>query len=126
MQTKQIGSRVENGKFRKLSVPPGFVSLTSFSLRRVENNEDASEPEPAQMDLTRELDVEFVKKSVRHRPWILYDESNVRTRESESVQLDKVNISSLFDSVVRDLRLSNIFIYDKVSPILKLNTSVYA
>lgn len=90
MQTKHIGSRVENGKFRKLSVPPGFVSLTSFSLRRVENNEDASEPEPAQMDLTRELDVEFVKKSVRHRPWILYDESNVRTRESESVQLDKV------------------------------------
>ncbi|KAM1591771.1 hypothetical protein FF1_035670 [Malus domestica] len=73
------------------SVPPGFVSRTSFMLKREKTAEetnssnalvDASNEEPVQLDTTSDLtDMDKLK---RRRPWILFDQSDLNTEESDS------------------------------------------
>ncbi|XP_049409634.1 putative lysine-specific demethylase JMJ16 isoform X1 [Solanum stenotomum] len=68
---------------KEFSVPPGFESLTSFTLQKVENNEEAcnsvavgneSEQGPIQVASTSTIiSTGKLKSSVRRRPWILDD-----------------------------------------------------
>ncbi|GKU86281.1 hypothetical protein SLEP1_g826 [Rubroshorea leprosula] len=77
----------------RLAVPPGFASLTSFVLRKEENGQktscwmsymDASKRNPMQTKATPDkVDVEMLKKSVKSRPWILYNQRNQITEESD-------------------------------------------
>ena len=96
MGTERIRTRITNGKGDRLSVPPGFVSLTSFSLKRVGNSKEACrsmasgsrfEPEPVQMDISID-DSAKLKRSLKRRPWILYDQYTHNPEESHSEQLD--------------------------------------
>ncbi|KAH0750659.1 hypothetical protein KY290_029891 [Solanum tuberosum] len=68
---------------RKFSIPPGFESLTSCTLQKVENNEEAcnsvavgneSEQGPIQVASTSTIiSTGKLKSSVRRRPWIFDD-----------------------------------------------------
>ncbi|KAH0657471.1 hypothetical protein KY289_026219 [Solanum tuberosum] len=68
---------------KMFSVPPGFESLTSFTLQKVENNEEAcnsvavgneSEQGPIQVASTSIIiSTGKLKSSVRRKPWILDD-----------------------------------------------------
>lgn len=76
------------------SVPPGFASRTSFVLKRMEkveetNGVNASKQEPIQMDSTADLtDMDKLKRSLQHRPWILFDQNDYNSEEPESEQFD--------------------------------------
>ncbi|KAK9280763.1 hypothetical protein L1049_003651 [Liquidambar formosana] len=88
----------KNEKMEKLSVPPGFVSRTSFMLKRVENSEEtcgsvpfisAPESGPPLIDAACDLiDIAAFKRSLTHRPWILHNQYNHNQEESDSEQLD--------------------------------------
>lgn len=77
------------------SVPPGFVCRTSFMLKRVKTVEetknafvDASNEEPVQMDTTSDLtDMDKLK---RQRPWILFDQSDLNSEDSDCEQFNMV------------------------------------
>lgn len=96
MGTEGIRTHVKNGKANKLSVPPGFVSLTSFTLSRVENSEELcsstalgteSEPEQVQVDIScSRTDSSMLGQALRGRPWILYDQPTHNPEEHESEQ----------------------------------------
>lgn len=100
MGTERIRTSVKNGKRDKLSVPPGFVSLTSFTLSRVENSEEIcssmsmgseSEPEQVQADVFCSItDSTMLKRALSGRPWIRYDHSGHNPEEHECEQLDTV------------------------------------
>lgn len=93
METEHARS-MRNEKVEKLSVPPGFVSLSSFTLKRVLSSEVASssmavgdvcETERSQMVFTPGIDdIEKFKSNLGHRPWILYDQLNFHPNESDS------------------------------------------
>ncbi|KAG6724331.1 hypothetical protein I3842_03G255000 [Carya illinoinensis] len=79
-------------------VPPGFVSLTSFTLRRVERSEEtnnsmsfesASTLEPIKTDNMSDVtDIAELKRSCKRRPWIPFDKSSHSPEESESGLFD--------------------------------------
>ena len=83
-----------------LSVPPGFASLTSFTLKRMEDSEEtcnsmafgsAFRPDPANMDAACDpIDIAEFKRSLRHRPWILYDQCDHEEEDSDPKQIDVV------------------------------------
>ncbi|XP_043691747.1 lysine-specific demethylase JMJ703-like isoform X2 [Telopea speciosissima] len=79
------------------SVPPGFVSLTSFTLKRVEDSEImmsylessiASEPQPAKLDTKGDVSDDLkIPRTLRRRPWINYSQfENSSEEESDSEQ----------------------------------------
>lgn len=83
-----------------LSVPPGYVSLTSFILKRGEKVKKIdgaatfptpSEQEPTKADMN---DVDAYNQINRHRPWILLDQSNHKPEESHTEHLTKVSCES--------------------------------
>ncbi|KAA8550742.1 hypothetical protein F0562_002426 [Nyssa sinensis] len=98
MGTERVRTCVKDDKVDKLSVPPGFVSLSSFMLKRLETSEETCssmafgsefEPEPAQMDTACNVfDIANLKRSLRRRPWILYNQFNHNAEESDSEKLD--------------------------------------
>ncbi|CAL5425070.1 unnamed protein product [Camellia sinensis] len=98
MGTEHTKTGVKNGDGEKLSVPPGFASLTSFVLKRVENSEETCssmalgmefEPEPTQVDITCSInDITKLKRSLKRRPWLLDDQYTHKHEESDSEQLD--------------------------------------
>ncbi|KAL2510850.1 putative lysine-specific demethylase JMJ16 [Abeliophyllum distichum] len=66
-----------------LSVPPGFVSLTSFTLKKVADSGEATDlvvgrefkPDPNKMGSPlNNADIENAKSSFRLRPWILHNQ----------------------------------------------------
>lgn len=81
-----------------LSVPPGFASLTSFTLKRMEDSEEtcnsmafgsAFRPDPTNMDAACDpIDIAEFKRSLRHRPWILYDQCDHEEEDSDPKQID--------------------------------------
>ncbi|KAK7344107.1 hypothetical protein VNO77_13382 [Canavalia gladiata] len=91
------------------SVPPGFESYTSFSLKRVEDNEkqndknmtscsastSASESQSTQLDSDVQVcDTAKVPRSLRRRPWINYGQyENSSDDDSDCERLDQ-NFSS--------------------------------
>ncbi|KAL5796511.1 hypothetical protein ACOSQ2_001331 [Xanthoceras sorbifolium] len=95
MGTKRIRTDPRNEDFDKLSVPPGFASLTSFYLKKLENTEEssnimvasASKEEPILTETTLDMvDVATLKRSLRNRPWILNEKSNLHKEKSDSDQ----------------------------------------
>lgn len=84
-----------------LSVPPGFASLTSFTLKRMEDSEEtcnsmafgsAFRPDPTNMDAACDpIDIAEFKRSLRHRPWILYDQCDHEEEDSDPKQIDAVS-----------------------------------
>lgn len=84
-------------KMENVSVPPGFVSLTSFFLKRVENvNKTDKSPTiptaPEHVDIKPEMnDV----AAYNHRPWILLDESSHKPKESHTERLPMVKLEIL-------------------------------
>ncbi|XP_041009146.1 putative lysine-specific demethylase JMJ16 isoform X4 [Juglans microcarpa x Juglans regia] len=98
MGTKRRRSCISDENVESLSVPPGFVSLTSFLLKRVEKSEEinnsmsfvsASKQEPIKMDTLSDMtDIADLKTSLKRRPWILFDQSNHSPEELESGQFD--------------------------------------
>ncbi|KAG7984750.1 hypothetical protein I3843_04G177000 [Carya illinoinensis] len=102
MGTKCRRSCISDENVENLSVPPGFVSLTSFILKRVEKSEEinnsmsfvsASKKEPIKMDtMSAMTDITDLKTSLKRRPWILFDQSNHSPDELEAGQLDMVDL----------------------------------
>lgn len=85
-----------NEDLDKLSAPPGFMSLTSFLLKKVENSEEscnsvafasASAQEPVCTNAPSDMvDAGTLKRSLRNRPWILYEQSDNNQKESNFEQ----------------------------------------
>lgn len=89
-------------------VPPGFESYTSFSLKRVEDNEkqnnknitsssastSASESHSVQVETNIQVrDTAKVPRTVRRRPWINYGRyENSSEEDSDCEQLDQVSL----------------------------------
>ncbi|KAF6150915.1 hypothetical protein GIB67_026836 [Kingdonia uniflora] len=77
---------VKEEKVEITSVPPGFVSLTAFTLKKVDNSEDMMKcmafaftpgSQPVQMDAECNVRNNLnLKTSFRHRPWINYEVNN--------------------------------------------------
>jgi hypothetical protein len=100
MGTKRTRSCLNDKNVERLSSPPGFVSLTSFILKRVEKSEEtnnsislesASKQEPIKMSSMFDMtDIAELKRSLQCRPWVLFDQSNQSLEKSESEQFDMV------------------------------------
>ena len=85
-----------------LSVPPGFVSRTSFILKRGKRVKEIdksttflneSEHEPIYMDTERGIDdIAAYNQILTHRPWILFDQSNHKPEKSHTEHLPMVKL----------------------------------
>nr|QEG03034.1 putative lysine-specific demethylase JMJ16 isoform X1 [Cymbidium ensifolium]QEG03035.1 putative lysine-specific demethylase JMJ16 isoform X2 [Cymbidium ensifolium]QEG03037.1 putative lysine-specific demethylase JMJ16 isoform X3 [Cymbidium ensifolium]QEG03038.1 putative lysine-specific demethylase JMJ16 isoform X4 [Cymbidium ensifolium] len=90
-------------------VPPGFVSLKSFNLQRVQESSltstPASDPRKAMIDdESSATGVVKLRKSLRHRPWVNYcqfDNSSDEESDSELSDQDAPSIRCLPKGVVR-------------------------
>lgn len=86
-----------NDTLEKLSVPPGFVSLTSFTLKRLRANRDFCSPihngieqhqKPASTGTSSDIiENPKYKKSPGARPWILYNQPSHDADEIESERI---------------------------------------
>lgn len=103
MGAKRTRSNGESDDGYKLSVPPGFESLMSFTLKKVKNSEEACNSvalesefaqSPSQVAATSTIiSIGKLKSSVRHRPWILDD--HVDHIEDDSEFEDDKSLSSI-------------------------------
>lgn len=110
MGKKILVTDLKNNKHMKnLPVPPGFMSFTSFKLKRIEKGYeetdgskdylDGSKEDPLQIDTMVGLSGnDLLKRSLRHRPWILFDGANHKSEESDHEQFEEVIF--LFDRFV--------------------------
>lgn len=105
MGAKRTRLQGESDDRKRFSVPPGFDSPMSFTLQKVENNEEActsvavgneSEQGPSQAASTSTIiSIGKLKSSVRRRPWILDD--HVDHVEEDSVcEADKSSSSHAY------------------------------
>ncbi|XP_009803913.1 putative lysine-specific demethylase JMJ16 [Nicotiana sylvestris] len=102
MGAKRTRSNSESDDGYKLSVPPGFESLMSFTLKKVKNSEEACNSValgsgfaqgPSLVAATSTIiSTGKLKSSVRHRPWILDD--HVDHIEDDSEFEDDKSLSS--------------------------------
>lgn len=93
MGAKRTRLHSASDDWKMFSIPPGFESLTSFTLQKVENNEEAcnsvaveneSEQGPSQLASTSTIiSTGKLKNSVRRRPWILDDNVDHMEEDSE-------------------------------------------
>lgn len=98
MRRKRSRSDLRNESAEKLSVPPGFASLTSFRLKKVETSVQNGNSSPStsvskgktiQMDDTTDMiDVATLKRFFQHRPSILHGQKNQNLVESNFEQVD--------------------------------------
>nr|ATB18052.1 histone demethylase 3 [Lonicera japonica] len=100
MGMERMGTCVKKDKVDKdkLPIPPGFVSLTSFTLKRLRNGEESCSSstfgsefvsELAQMDTSSNIiDPTKLKKHLQCRPWILQNQLNHIVEESVPERLD--------------------------------------
>ncbi|KAI3721664.1 hypothetical protein L2E82_32681 [Cichorium intybus] len=103
MGTELIRHHVKEENMDIPSIPPGFEPITTFSLKKVEDNKvsvsmNASEPQPVKKEEPgiEHSDDEKIKRSVRARPWINYgrfDSSEGDVSESEQNQTSSNKIS---------------------------------
>ena len=72
------------------SVPPGFGSLTSLLLKKVEKS-DESECDPISMESILKLnDTDAFKAILKKRPWILFDQSDHDLEKSHTQHFPQV------------------------------------
>ncbi|XP_062080317.1 putative lysine-specific demethylase JMJ16 [Humulus lupulus] len=83
-----------------ISIPPGFMPLKSFSLKRIGKGDEEIDHSKDCLDESKEgslqIDPMFglsgndlLKKSLRLKPWILFDEANHKSEESNRDQFDE-------------------------------------
>ncbi|KAL4578217.1 hypothetical protein LXL04_014337 [Taraxacum kok-saghyz] len=90
------------------SIPPGFESITAFSLKRVEDTKvsvpvtSEQKPHPVKNEsVIEQSDDEKIKRSVRPRPWINYGKFDSNSGdESESVQ-NQTSSNQITKGVIR-------------------------
>nr|XP_017253758.1 PREDICTED: putative lysine-specific demethylase JMJ16 isoform X3 [Daucus carota subsp. sativus] len=92
MENPSINDTVE-----KQSVPPGFVSLTSFTLKRLRDNQDSYSPKHDGIEHHQKttstgtasdiIETPKYKKNPGARPWILYNQPSHDVEEFESEQI---------------------------------------
>ncbi|XP_076921440.1 putative lysine-specific demethylase JMJ16 [Bidens hawaiensis] len=87
MTTKDIGSRMN--AVDKRPAPPGYSSLTSFTLKRAKLNDESGNFTGIQGD----VDIEKLQKSVKRMPWLLNDDQVSNLEEPDSTKHLKTNIS---------------------------------
>ncbi|CAK8543607.1 unnamed protein product [Lathyrus sativus] len=76
-----------------LSVPPGFVSLTSFFLNRDDKVEKTSKSDPTHVKTKPEMDDNTSYNQINaHRPWIVSDQKS-KSEESCAEHLPRVNLN---------------------------------
>nr|XP_016489499.1 PREDICTED: putative lysine-specific demethylase JMJ16 isoform X1 [Nicotiana tabacum]XP_016489500.1 PREDICTED: putative lysine-specific demethylase JMJ16 isoform X1 [Nicotiana tabacum] len=105
MGAKRTRSNGESDDGHKFSVPPGFESLMSFTLKKVKNSEEACNSValgsefaqgPSQVAATSTIiSTGKLKSSVRHRPWILDDHVD-HIEDDPEFEADKSLSSSAF------------------------------
>ncbi|KAK3028153.1 hypothetical protein RJ639_039014 [Escallonia herrerae] len=92
MGTRSREMFVESDNVDKLAVLPGFVSLTSFTLKRVKNNEEACTSMAFGWSKfgseSAYIDTEKLKYASKKKPWINYNQLNHKSEESETEELD--------------------------------------
>lgn len=83
----------------KVSAPPGFVSHTSFWLQNVQRNEDDCEPAGCSEEArassggtSGRFDIEELRNSFEHKPWLLYNQGNYRQIEPDGEQDENSNM----------------------------------
>lgn len=103
MGTNGVWKRSKNENLEKLTVPPGLMSHTSFLFKKVENCEESCNTS-THLDQTNTLsgtvDDATLKRSCRNRPWILYEQDNLKRVESKSRHPVKVRYLFLLGSSV--------------------------
>lgn len=100
MGTEHCKTSIENESSARTSAPPGFASLSSFLLKKVEHCEEnlgfkasngASTLQKLQGEAKSDrIDMEKLKESVGNRPWILYGKSHQIPKENPATKPDKV------------------------------------
>ncbi|GMH30779.1 hypothetical protein Nepgr_032622 [Nepenthes gracilis] len=118
MELKGTAGIAKNDQADKLSAPPGFVSLTAFTLKRSESNEDAEnsadifgtkfERELFPMQTSSDLDgseMFQMNLKVKQRPWIVLSQFNEgigwEKSAPEQPDLDLASNSCLPKGVIR-------------------------
>ncbi|KAF5191274.1 Lysine-specific demethylase, partial [Thalictrum thalictroides] len=98
MAAECINPLVKKEKVEHLSAPPGFESLTSFTLKKIDTNEVitstvASGPDLLFISTEGGIgDSADLTKLLRRRPWINYSESDGSSEESDSEQFTETHI----------------------------------
>lgn len=105
MGAKRTRSYGETDNGNKFPIPPGFELLTSFTLKKVENSQEAynsvalgseSKLGPSQVAATSTIiGTGKLKSSVRHKPWILDDHVDHMEEDSEC-EADKSSSSRAY------------------------------
>ncbi|KAL4576645.1 hypothetical protein LXL04_012742 [Taraxacum kok-saghyz] len=108
MGTELIRHHVKEETMDIPSIPPGFESITAFSLKRVEDTKvsvpvtSEQKPHPVKNEsVIEQSDDEKIKRSVRPRPWINYGKFDSNSGdESESVQ-NQTSSNQITKGVIR-------------------------
>ncbi|XP_073156176.1 putative lysine-specific demethylase JMJ16 isoform X2 [Henckelia pumila] len=93
MGTKRTMQSLRNGSEERLSVPPGFVSLTSLKLKRTAKGSEEATDNMA-IERIEPLSNHAIKKfktSLNQRPWILHNQfdSALKNNNLEETEVDK-------------------------------------
>lgn len=85
MGIEGVHTSSKSGNMEKLSTPPGFVSQTTFVLRKVHRDRESSRSVPGQEEITGfgADDADGFKMFLANRPWILPDH---KTPSSEALK----------------------------------------
>ncbi|XP_024979586.1 putative lysine-specific demethylase JMJ16 isoform X1 [Cynara cardunculus var. scolymus] len=111
MGTELIRHHVKEESMDIPSIPPGFESLTAFSLKRVEDSKvastssvsvSASELQPAKKEPGLEQsDDEKIKRSIRRRPWINYSQLNSSSGDESESEQNQTSSARMTKGVIR-------------------------
>ncbi|KAL1546596.1 putative lysine-specific demethylase JMJ16 isoform X2 [Salvia divinorum] len=83
---RSIKNVTDNGE-ENLSVPPGFVSLTSLTLKKIVTDQDAA-TEPGLVGVPlRNSDIKLFKISLLQRPWIAHGQFERVRHQDDSAQM---------------------------------------
>lgn len=117
MGTKRSMQSLRNGIEEKISVPPGFVSLTSLTLKRTANaSEEATDNMAVEtIDPLSNHAIKKFKTSLNQRPWILHNQSD---RALQNYNLEETKVDTVFSSF-------RYYIYEPFSLKLQLYSSFF-
>lgn len=90
MSKKRQASHLSNENVEDLSVPPGFVSLTSFILKRVGKIEESDISKDVLDTMSGMTGNAILKRTFRRTARIVIDPANHNSEESDIEQCDKV------------------------------------
>uniref|UniRef100_A0A1J3JML8 Putative inactive lysine-specific demethylase JMJ19 n=1 Tax=Noccaea caerulescens TaxID=107243 RepID=A0A1J3JML8_NOCCA len=88
MGIEGVHTNSKTGNMEKLSTPPGFVSQTTFVLRKVHRDRGSSRSVPGQEEITGfgADDADGFKMFLANRPWILHDHKTPSSEDLKPVK----------------------------------------